>query len=535
MSTMSTIAQKSLQGAPLGSVSSLAVKELHANELIFAVVGPVGSGTSEVAEALRATLASKGCDAHVLKARDVIAAWAHDNDLSVERQEPFAQVQAFQDAGDEMRKSDKAAVARKLLGAVRKKRAERAMPGFEVEKGVAVQPDGRLRAYILDSLKHPAEVGLLRSVYQEAFCLIGVVCEEDVRRERLRDEKFREAGADAIDDCMMRDENAAFGHGQKVGKTFYLADFFVDNTPSRFIDKQKKESNPAWDVVDQLGRLVDILTHSRIVRPRPNETGMFHAFGAQMRSACLSRQVGAAVMDKQGNLVSTGTNEVPRAGGGVYGSNFEGEGAKDVIYDRRCTVASGQCSNTVTQNEIIDQIIKEVPLLGTLPDLASLRKQLKATTSLGQLIEFSRAVHAEMDALLSAARQGISAVGTRLFVTTFPCHSCARHIVAAGVDEVQYIEPYPKSRALKLHGDAIVQSPQGWSPPSNRVPGGPEPMVLFRPFTGVAPRQYRRAFLKDRDLKNDETGEQQFGEPDATMRPELLKISYTEMEARLEE
>jgi deoxycytidylate deaminase len=49
------------------------------------------------------------------------------------------------------------------------------------------------------------------------------------------------------------------------------------------------------------------------------ETAMSHADGAARRSACLSRQVGAALVDARGGLVSTGANEVPRAGGGVYG------------------------------------------------------------------------------------------------------------------------------------------------------------------------------------------------------------------------
>ena len=70
-----------------------------------------------------------------------------------------------------------------------------------------------------------------------------------------------------------------------------------------------------------------------------------------------------------------------------------------------------------------------------------------------------------MDALLSAGREGVSTVGTRLFVTTFPCHYCARHIVGAGVYEVQYIEPYPKSLALELHNDAIETNPFKWQPP----------------------------------------------------------------------
>jgi hypothetical protein len=61
--------------------SRTAVLEHAANELIFAVVGHVGSGTSTVADALQKLLESPGLtggryDAVILKARDVIQAWA---------------------------------------------------------------------------------------------------------------------------------------------------------------------------------------------------------------------------------------------------------------------------------------------------------------------------------------------------------------------------------------------------------------------------------------------------------------------------
>lgn len=157
----------------------------------------------------------------------------------------------------------------------------------------------------------------------------------------------------------------------------------------------------------------------------------------------------------------------------------------------------------------------------------------------GDLLEFSRAVHAEMDALLSAARMGATTVATRLFVTTFPCHYCARHIVSAGVDEVQFIEPYPKSQALTLHKDSIQfeMGRESWTAPSQVEPDTdgkmPERRVLFRPFTGVAPRMYRRAFEKDRELKNTETGSLQIQDPDWGTPYDLSIKSYAELETAL--
>ena len=76
-------------------------------------------------------------------------------------------------------------------------------------------------------------------------------------------------------------------------------------------------------------------------------------------------------------------------------------------------------------------------------------------TQVMNLLEFGRSVHAEMAALMDASRRGVSVKGATLYCTTFPCHLCARHIIAAGIDRVVYIEPYPKSRAKEQHSDSI--------------------------------------------------------------------------------
>ena len=508
-----------------------------ANELIFGVVGHVGSGTSEITRTLNDILSEPNLeggayDVRILSARDVIAEWAGSNDEQApESAQPSLQsTEEFQDLGDKMRsrptttgEPDLPAVARGLILRIRQCRAE--LQGHSAEEDAAVVPDGTRRAYILDSLRHPAEVQLLRHIYQDAFVLIGVVCEAEKRLSRLV-KKYSDAGEGKALAFMRRDAEAKEVFGQHVADTFHLSDFFVDNTADRLL--QDGTSNKAWDTNDKLSRLVKILTHSEIVRPEMPELAMHHAYGAMKQSACLSRQVGAALADQHGNIVATGTNEVPKAGGGVYGESFSDEAPDD-----RCAFRTPSdrryCSNTREQNQIVEELIDEVPeLAASKTDRRQQIASLLRRTRIGSLLEFSRAVHAEMDALLSAARQGISPVGARLFVTTFPCHYCARHLVGAGVDEVQYIEPYPKSQALELHSDAIQTRADGWKPPSQ---GGRK--VLFRPFSGVAPRLFSRAFRKDRDLKNKGTGLVQIGEPSWATPWHLRKVSYVDLEVSI--
>ncbi len=502
--------------------SSREVLLRHASEeLVFGVVGHVGSGNSAIAEALKSLLIEQGYSVELLKAKDCIRDWAELNGRSVPTSESTLVVaEAWQTLGDEMRSGgdDDASVARALVLEIRRRRAvqkkEELGPG-------PVLPDGTPRAYVLDSLRHDAEVQLVRHVYGNAFALIGIVCDEEVRRERLG-HKYSDAGQDSSKSFMERDSKSCVKHGQRVSAAFELADYYLDNSEERYTGA-KQQPNPRWDISEQLSRLIKIIQHKTIIGPTTAETGMFFAHGARMRSACLSRQVGAALVDPTGNIVATGTNEVPKAGGGVY----PGPDEKNTI-DARCAFRGRpECSNNTEQTEIIAELIASVPELKSSASDPVSRARIEDSirkTRVGSLIEFSRAVHAEMDALMSAARLGVSPVGSRMFVTTFPCHFCARHIVAAGVVEVQYIEPYPKSKALALHDDAIIPR----SVVSPEAPG----KVLFRPFKGVAPRLYPRAFLKDRELKNDR-GAMDIQEPRWGCAWHLSKNSYVQLEAEL--
>lgn len=438
-----------------------------------------------------------------------------------------------------MREPDTAAVARSVIREIAQRRAQATNQTYS--EGTAVHPDDKKRAYFIDSIRHPAEISLLRRTYANSFALIGVVCEESVRENRILGKYFtapqqlEDKNKQRVKEFILRDsDDSKKTHGQHVTDAFFEADFFVDNTTDDPADKNRY-------LDERLGRLISIVSHDRVVRPTIEETAMHHAHSARVRSACLSRQVGAALVSDDGTVIATGVNEVPRAGGGVYGEKFSAQSDED----HRCAFRQNPyCSSNREQNKIVDELINAIPELGAVEDKFDLSKKIRKTR-LGQLIEFSRAVHAEMDALLSAGRNGVSTVGTRLFVTTFPCHYCARHIVSAGVCEVQYIEPYPKSLASHLHDDAIEVDPAKWAPPeaksaapetpaSTLVSGKNAPTkVLFHPFVGVAPRLYVRAFEKTWRLKNKATGDFEMEAPEWGDEWAPFTAAYPELEAAL--
>jgi hypothetical protein len=92
-----------------------------------------------------------------------------------------------------------------------------------------------------------------------------------------------------------------------------------------------------------------------------------------------------------------------------------------------------------------------------------------------------------------------------LFTYTFPCHNCARHIVAAGISLVYFLEPYEKSLASELHGDAIDIDGQSGSLGTVNTQDD-APRVQFFHFEGVAPRQYLNMFTPAGDRKDPKTG-----------------------------
>ncbi len=84
-----------------------------------------------------------------------------------------------------------------------------------------------------------------------------------------------------------------------------------------------------------------------------------------------------------------------------------------------------------------------------------------------------------------------------MYVTTFPCHMCARHIIAVGLNRVVYVEPYPKSKVKQLYGDAVSVDGEH----------GRKGAVKFEPYVGMAPRQYLEFFtMPDEPEREDSEG-----------------------------
>jgi len=87
-----------------------------------------------------------------------------------------------------------------------------------------------------------------------------------------------------------------------------------------------------------------------------------------------------------------------------------------------------------------------------------IRDELKIPS--GERMELSRAIHAEQNAIIQAAKVGISIEGSTLYVTTHPCFTCSKMLINAGVKKIIYKEGYPDLFAkekLKEAGVLVFQ------------------------------------------------------------------------------
>ena len=83
-----------------------------------------------------------------------------------------------------------------------------------------------------------------------------------------------------------------------------------------------------------------------------------------------------------------------------------------------------------------------------------LRRKLNIAS--GTRAEVCYAAHAEQNAILQAAKLGISIDGATLYCTHQPCSICAKMIVNAGIVRVVYREGYPDAFAMEIFDEAGV-------------------------------------------------------------------------------
>lgn len=427
-------------------------KNVTDNELILGIISTVGTDTKGVIKDITEHLSFfKYTVEEIVVSKQIISQF--EPDIPSFKSE-YDRISHYMDLGNEIRATsqDMSILAKGIARHIYLSRTP--------DENGNPQPKKR-QAYIINSLKNPDEVDFMRQTYGDAFHLIGVTSAYERRLKYLMERKgLSKPNAQAL---LVRDEDEDVAEGQHTRDAFQYADYFINITEN------------TDHTYNSVARLIDLLFGSPFISPGFDEYAMFMAYATSLRSADLSRQVGAVVANNQ-EILAMGVNDCPRAGGGLYWPIQTPQGKyEDEENGRDYTL--GCDSNKIEQEKIIQNVLSE---LGTEISPENIQKVKKA--GIGDLTEYGRVVHGEMEALLSCARNNISCRGATMYVTTFPCHNCAKHIIAAGVKKVVYIEPYPKSKALDFYRAEISHGKSD------------EHKVVFEPFVGVGPQRFVDVF-----------------------------------------
>lgn len=478
--------------------------------LVFAIVRPIGIDVSALIEELETSLHDANFDVETIRLSELLPKQQLLLKLGFRFQtEPEDErYRSFMDAGDILRATTSRPDAMAVLGLseirrVRRRRA-RSKSG---RSSSAVSRRGL--AIVLRSLMHPDEVRTLRRVYGKQLFVISASAPVEERELSLArkiassrggsEEEWKPTAASLLNrEHAIGEQTSRIGTilGSPVNKqnlldvsgTFELGDLFVsvrDTERSRL----------------QVRRLVELIFSNPFRTPTRDEYAMVVAHQTGLRSAALSRQVGACLVDEEGDVLAVGCNEAPKFGGGLY---WEGDEPDGRDFQRRIE------SNDAIIGEILSDLLRRIfsepswieksqvssddmstvrRLLKRLSPTATAAQLLKHTVLRGSdltaITEFHRVVHAEMAAISDAAKRGVALAGSTLMCTTFPCHGCAKHIVATGIRRVVYVEAYPKSRVARLHDDSIGLSDQV-SHLGRKV--------AFEPYVGVSSRRYSDLF-----------------------------------------
>jgi dCMP deaminase len=265
--------------------------------------------------------------------------------------------------------------------------------------------------FVVTSIRHPAEVKALQQ--DSSFFLVFVDAPTAVRFKRMQSRTERkEDDAKTLKEFVASEnkEMAKSGPGQQLGECKKLAKIVLNNEST-----EDKLSLKVDNIVKDI-----FIKFIKSGRPSKEEYYLQIAEEVAARSNCLSSKFGAIIV-REDQIISTGYNGAPRK-------------TRDCI-DR------GSC----------------------------LRREIKVPS--GHRYELCRSVHAEQNALVNAARAGVSLLNGDLYmygvkvsgdqrkpINSFPCFICKKMLINAGIGRVIARTEDGKVKVFDVQKDWI----EGW-------------------------------------------------------------------------
>lgn len=302
--------------------------------------------------------------------------------------------------------------------------------------------------FAINTLKHSSEIGFLRKEFADIhfIALDAPVWERTIRtirkalyevkgfqHNRRNSNNMQLLDLEQLDCDMERDKDEKYlstskRSGQQVEKCIEQADIIINTSFTNYKINQRGGKD-LTDLYVKLLKYFFIATIPGFAMPTDEEILMAHAYNVSLQSGCLQRQVGAVIVDKNNNIVSTGYNDPPK---GVPPCNHIGNCQKKNklnIIKKMCreskNMRDSECEVCLRE---LQQASKQCPIIKINNDI--------------KFGNYCGAIHAEEDALLNLLQSGIDNSKCKLYSTTKPCYACAKRIVNMGFKKIIFREDY---------------------------------------------------------------------------------------------
>lgn len=288
---------------------------------------------------------------------------------------------------------------------------------------------------VIDALRNPYEATFFKDRYS-AFYLFSVNTSDKTRIERLSEKGLNKIQIRKLDDQEYpeKQQGKDIFSSQNIQRCLELVDVHLYNPNIGTEDFSY--------INRQLIKYVSLIMHPGIITPTHIERCMQIAYNSKVNSGCLSRQVGAAVTDKNYSIKSIGWNSTPegqipcnlrdafslvsREDKKAF-SNYE-KNNEDFFYFVKNKLLDIKGENSKSNGRLYPYCFKDA--------YNSFKEQKNQV--------HTRSLHAEENAFLQLIKNGgVSLEEGNLFTTASPCELCAKKAYQIGIKKIYYIDPYP--------------------------------------------------------------------------------------------
>ncbi|MHA3183322.1 deaminase [Legionella pneumophila] len=357
--------------------------------------------------------------------------------------------------------------------------------------------------YVIDQIKNVNEYNVLSHVYGLNFLQISLFSNENCRDSNLKS-KFKNDCVKNLNEYKFEPKNIGFFDASMNDEVSHLFQEFSASILSKFEDQIlpdvthnliKKDFNEIVsgsklngqqvsdlfhlshyffnlddskvNISKEINKFISLLDGSNEDYPTQDEFGMSLAFQVSVRSNFPNnRHIGAAILSSYGEVISVASIRAP-----CPSSNptlFDQYQVQDgyLVYRNKITQWKKFLTEHYQKCEHLDSH-KEKNILDDISNF------------LNDSLDFHPCTHAEIAAIIDAAKLGISVRKSTLYTTTFPCHLCAKEIINAGISKVIYLEAYPKSKNKELYPKLIDFDPSHTSS-----------LLPFCFYSGIGPKRF---------------------------------------------